>query len=88
MLKENTMKTLPGTLLLSVSLTSWSAETAALPSWSNLDQSISALQQTDVAWRGIEWKTCMIDALHTARKEKKPIVVWMFIDRPIDDKRC
>ena len=49
---------------------------------------VAALKKEDVAWRKIEWKTCLIDGLTASRKQKKPVMLWVFIDRPIDDERC
>ena len=49
---------------------------------------VNALQKEDVAWRHIEWKTCLLDGLKASREQSKPIMLWVFIDRPIDDERC
>ncbi len=53
-----------------------------------LKKEIESMRVKDVAWRKIAWKTCLLDAVRASREQKKPIVVWCFIDRPIDDKRC
>jgi len=49
---------------------------------------VNALKKEDVAWRHIEWKTCILDGLKASREQSKPIMLWIFIDRPIDDERC
>ena len=49
---------------------------------------IAAMKVEDVAWRKIEWRTCLLEGLREARETNKPAVLWVFIDRPIDDKRC
>ena len=49
---------------------------------------ITAMKQQDVAWRNIEWKTCLLDGLKVSREQNKPMMLWVFIDRPIDDERC
>jgi Spy/CpxP family protein refolding chaperone len=49
---------------------------------------VNGLQKEDVAWRHIEWKTCLLDGLKASREQSKPIMLWVFIDRPIDDERC
>ena len=49
---------------------------------------VESLQAKDVAWRSIPWKTCLLDGIRESRKQHKPIVLWIFIDRPIDDQRC
>jgi hypothetical protein len=49
---------------------------------------VDGLQKEDVAWRDVHWKTCLIDGLDESRRTGKPLVLWIFIDRPIDDERC
>jgi len=46
------------------------------------------LKRQDVPWRKIAWKTCLLDGLKASRDENKPMILWVFIDRPIDDERC
>jgi hypothetical protein len=49
---------------------------------------VAAMKKPDVAWRKIAWRTCLLDGLEESRQQKKPIMLWVFIDRPIDDERC
>tara|TARA_R110002073_G_scaffold304298_1_gene473015 strand:- start:210 stop:1058 length:849 start_codon:yes stop_codon:yes gene_type:complete len=53
-----------------------------------IQSAIASLRVEDVAWRKIEWKTCLLDGLRASREQNKPIILWVFIDRPVDDKRC
>lgn len=53
-----------------------------------LKAEIDAMKAPKVAWREIDWKSCLIEGLKESRDKKKPIVLWVFIDRPIDDARC
>ena len=53
-----------------------------------VQQEITALEKPEVAWRKIAWETCLLDGLKKSRDEEKPIILWVFIDRPIDDERC
>ena len=53
-----------------------------------LEKAVGDLHVEDVAWRKIEWETSLVKALNRSRSEKKPLVLWVFIDRPIDDERC
>jgi hypothetical protein len=53
-----------------------------------LKTEIEALKAPKVAWREIAWKSCLIEGLKESRDKKKPVVLWVFIDRPIDDARC
>ena len=54
----------------------------------DVQRQVEALKKEDVAWRKIDWKTCLLDGLQESRKQGKPLVLWVFIDRPIDDERC
>ncbi len=53
-----------------------------------LKAEIEALKVTKVAWREIAWKSCLLEGLKESRKKKKPVLLWIFIDRPADDARC
>lgn len=53
-----------------------------------LQAGIDALKSPKVAWREIPWKTCLLEGLGEAAEKKKPVLLWVFIDRPVDDKRC
>jgi hypothetical protein len=80
--------------LIAVSwITSASADDAAksakqTKSREQLLRHVESLQVKDVAWRKIPWKTCLLDGIRESRKQHKPIMLWVFIDRPIDDERC
>lgn len=49
---------------------------------------IQELKAPTVAWRSIPWRSCLLDGLREARREGKPVLLWVFIDRPVDDARC
>ncbi len=49
---------------------------------------VDGLHKQDVAWREVRWKTCLLDGLSESRRTGKPLMLWIFIDRPIDDERC
>jgi len=53
-----------------------------------LKAEIEALKSSKVAWREIAWKTCLIEGLKESREKNKPVLLWVFIDRPADDARC
>ena len=53
-----------------------------------LQAEIESLKAPKVAWRGIAWKSCLLEGLKESRATNKPALVWIFIDRPIDDARC
>jgi hypothetical protein len=49
---------------------------------------IDALRALEVAWRETVWKSCLLDGLKASRSRGKPVLLWVFIDRPADDARC
>jgi Spy/CpxP family protein refolding chaperone len=53
-----------------------------------LEAEIKGLQAVPVAWRKIAWKSCLLDGLKESRAKAKPLLLWIFIDRPADDGRC
>jgi hypothetical protein len=53
-----------------------------------LQAEIKALKAPTVAWREIAWKSCLLEGLKESRAKNKPVLLWVFIDRPIDDARC
>jgi hypothetical protein len=61
---------------------------ARQPTPEALKAEIEALRPAKVAWREIAWKSCLLEGLQEARRQQKPILLWVFIDRPADDARC
>jgi hypothetical protein len=53
-----------------------------------LQAEIDTLKAPKVAWREIAWKSCLLEGLKESRAKNKPALLWVFIDRPIDDARC
>jgi hypothetical protein len=53
-----------------------------------LQAQIEALKSSRVAWRAIAWQSCLLQGLKESRAKNKPTLLWVFIDRPIDDARC
>jgi hypothetical protein len=53
-----------------------------------LQTEIEALKPARIAWREIPWKSCLLDGLQESREKQKPVLLWIFIDRPADDGRC
>ncbi len=49
---------------------------------------VASLHAPEVPWRQIPWKSCLIDGLQESKKTHKPVLLWIFIDRPVDDARC
>ena len=49
---------------------------------------IEELRLENVAWRQIHWNTCLLEGIKESRRLKKPMILWIFIDRPVDDERC
>jgi hypothetical protein len=53
-----------------------------------LEAEIQALKPAKLAWREIAWKSCLLEGLKESRERQKPVLLWVFIDRPADDARC
>ncbi|MEK7470093.1 MAG: hypothetical protein AAB074_22215 [Planctomycetota bacterium] len=53
-----------------------------------MEKQALSLRVDDVAWRGIAWKSCLLEGLAEAKKSGKPAILWVFIDRPVNDERC
>jgi hypothetical protein len=53
-----------------------------------LKAEIESLKAAKPAWCEIAWKSCLIERLKESREKNKPVVLWIFIDRPADDARC
>jgi hypothetical protein len=53
-----------------------------------LNADIAALKAERPRWREIPWKSCLLEGLKESREKKKPMILWIFIDRPVDDARC
>ena len=53
-----------------------------------LKAEIDALKAPKVAWRQIAWKSCLFEGLRESQEKRKPVLLWVFIDRPVDDARC
>ena len=49
---------------------------------------VEALYEEDVAWRNVQWDTCLLEGLKKSTAQHKPLMLWIFIDRPVDDERC
>lgn len=63
-------------------------EPPAVRSPDEIRAAVDGLRQENVAWRKVQWRTCLIDGLRESRQAGKPLLLWVFIDRPIDDERC
>jgi hypothetical protein len=48
---------------------------------------VEALRPPRVVWRDIAWKSCPLEALKEAREKNRPIITWVFLGSPVDE-RC
>jgi hypothetical protein len=48
---------------------------------------IESLREANVAWRRVEWRTCLLDALKESAREKKPVFLWVLGGAPANG-RC
>jgi hypothetical protein len=69
------------------------ADESATPSASKLatpealKAEIETLRVAKVAWRKVEWRTCLVGALNEAARERKPVFLWVLGGAPADG-RC
>jgi hypothetical protein len=52
-----------------------------------LKADIEAMRPARHVWREIAWKNCPLEALKEAREQKKPVLIWVFLGSP-SDERC
>jgi hypothetical protein len=48
---------------------------------------IENLKPANHVWRAISWKTCPLEALKESRERKRPVIAWVFLGIP-SDERC
>jgi hypothetical protein len=48
---------------------------------------IEALRPAKNVWRAIQWMTCPLEALKESRAHNKPVITWVFLGIPTDE-RC
>ncbi len=81
-----------GCIALLCAGTAWAQEATSPPKKVTtpeaLRNEIEALKAVKVAWREIAWKSCLLEGLKESRAQNKPALLWVFIDRPVDDARC
>jgi hypothetical protein len=78
-----------GALIALALVVGWAQDTAkAEKTPQALTARIEALKPKRLAWRQIAWKSCLLEGLRESRATGKPILLWVFIDRPTDDARC
>jgi hypothetical protein len=52
-----------------------------------LKAEIEGLKPAKQAWRAIAWKNCPLEALAEARAKRRPVLTWVFLGNPTDE-RC
>jgi hypothetical protein len=52
-----------------------------------LKAEIESLKPVKHVWREIAWKTCPLEALKDSRERNKPVITWVFLGLP-SDERC
>ena len=83
---NKTLKCLAASILLAAPLAR--AGEGAPAALDSLRARIKALEVPDVAWRQIPWKSCLLEGIRESERTRKPLLLWVFIDRPVDDTRC
>ena len=76
------------TTVLALAVLAGVARAADDPASKALRERVHSLRVESVAWRRIPWKSCLLEGLAESRSAGKPALLWVFIDRPVDDGRC
>ncbi len=53
-----------------------------------LQAEIDCLRPAKLVWREIPWRPCLLSGLAEARAQKKPVILWAFINSSPTDERC
>lgn len=53
----------------------------------SLRAQIEALRPEKLVWREIDWKGCPLEAVKESHERKAPILAWVFLGNPTDE-RC
>ena len=53
-----------------------------------LKAEIEGLRPAKLAWREIQWKTCLLEGLKESRAKKKPVLLWVIGPGEALDGRC
>ena len=61
---------------------------AATDSPQAFEEELSALAPPRLVWREIKWRSCLLDGIREARAQKKPILLWAFINSDPAEERC
>ncbi len=57
------------------------------PTIESMKADIEAMRPAKHAWRDVAWKVCPLEALRESREKKRPVLVWVFLGNP-NDERC
>lgn len=60
---------------------------AAAADPAQLRREVESLRPDRHAWREISWRTCPLEALAESRETGKPVLAWVFLGSPLDE-RC
>ncbi|MEQ1862025.1 MAG: hypothetical protein ABMA13_19065 [Chthoniobacteraceae bacterium] len=76
------------TLALALALIGSAGALRSADSPEALRAELLALQPPKLVWREIDWNYCLLDGIAKARAEKKPILLWAFINSDPAEERC
>jgi hypothetical protein len=54
----------------------------------SLTTEIEALKPPKLVWREVAWRKCLLAGLREAREQKKPVLLWAFINADPGEERC
>jgi hypothetical protein len=77
---------LPGLALLALPLAARGADVDRLPDWEAKAHALILPAEKESQWKRIPWVTDLDEAVKTAKKEKRPLLLWTAGDDPLE--RC
>ena len=84
--------TVAGSVALLFASIAWAQEVTSpakkAPTPGALQTEIEGLRPAKIAWREIQWKTCLLEGLKESREKKKPVLLWMVGPGEALDGRC
>ena len=53
----------------------------------SVEKEVFAMRPETNVWRELQWETCLLDGLAESRKQDKPVLLWVFLHNP-NEERC
>ena len=81
-----------GSVALLYARIAWAQEVTSpaqkAPTPEALQTEIEGLMPAKIAWREIQWNTCLLEGLKESREKNKPVLLWVVGPGEALDGRC